>query len=959
MNEVALRGLDPTSGSQAKHDLLTYFEQLKASPNGWLLCADTFVRNVYRDQYVQFFLIQVIEHHIRNRHVASEETEKMKLRQMMLTWIENQATSKVKEKGVIIRKVAQLFALLLLTDYPQQWPTFFADLFHRLHLGVACIEVYLRILLAIDDEITERDVLHTPEEMARNVLIRDTMRQQCVPQLVDSLLQILEMTEQRNDELACLCLDVVGKYVAWIDINLVVNDKVIGMLLRYLGVENLRESATDCLHEIISKGMDPVSKTKLIESVIKLLEDSNILPPAEDEDIDFVAKLANFINGVGMALVSSWNKLVKAHDPTAGQTLDALQSKLPLLFRFLGDEDDDVSQSVFRFAHSYVSTLKSHAEVAEDNYHQFVALLSIVIKKLRYDELYNFEQEGEDEVMFLSYRKQLKGLFDSLVQLNPHYCLMTVQDLASKVFSNIHHYPFCDVEVALRLVYLLGETIPNPHFGVDSKFPEMKELVATVVTSHVSHHSHPEVSQLYFETLVRYEKFFSHEPQHLAVGLASFLDHRGLRNSNNHVRSRCAYLFARFVKQLRTQLHLVAHDALKRIQDLLVLSPENGCISDFVSVDDQMFLYEAAAVLIISTGAPQDKQLLMMKSLMSPVLEKFESSLAKLTATECDTTQQQLAEFIHNLIALGSRTSKAFNSHQTMQQCGCTECFQEALSVFLKVLNVAVHRELLQSAVTQFLHRMIVCLGEDLLPYIPIAVSHLLKDCSQRDLQEFIPLINQLIVKFKSKIQPFVTEIFMPLVHGIFVFLNSEVDELDHTAQKDCQLLHKGYFTFLSALIANGFSQVIADQVPENVHQVLSTLVQGAVDFPDPSTQKTCFACLRRLVDVWGDGQVVVGFDTFIYKSVVPSCFLAPLKAEFDLRDGQTVIALGESGQTMKEILSKRGPECIHFLQTEYLPSLHLAPDTAQDYLQHLQHCDQKTFKSFLKTFFMQLKHQL
>ena len=44
-----------------------------------------------------------------------------------------------------------------------------------------------------------------------------------------------------------------------------------------------------------------------------------------------------------------------------------------------------------------------------------------------------------------------------------------------------------------------------------------------------------------------------------------------------------------------------------------------------------------------------------------------------------------------------------------------------------------------------------------------------------------------------------------------------------------------------------------------------------------------CLCCV-------GDGQVVVGFDTFIYKSVVPSCFLAPLKAEFDLRDGQTVI---------------------------------------------------------------------
>lgn len=36
------------------------------------------------------------------------------------------------------------------------------------------------------------------------------------------------MTEQSDHELACLCLDVVGKYVSWIDINLVANDKVVG-----------------------------------------------------------------------------------------------------------------------------------------------------------------------------------------------------------------------------------------------------------------------------------------------------------------------------------------------------------------------------------------------------------------------------------------------------------------------------------------------------------------------------------------------------------------------------------------------------------------------------------------------------------------------------------------------------------------------------------------------------------
>ena len=36
------------------------------------------------------------------------------------------------------------------------------------------------------------------------------------------------MTEQSDEELASLCLDVVGKYVAWIDIGLIANDKVVG-----------------------------------------------------------------------------------------------------------------------------------------------------------------------------------------------------------------------------------------------------------------------------------------------------------------------------------------------------------------------------------------------------------------------------------------------------------------------------------------------------------------------------------------------------------------------------------------------------------------------------------------------------------------------------------------------------------------------------------------------------------
>lgn len=102
------------------------------------------------------------------------------------------------------------------------------------------------------------------------------------------------------------------------------------------------------------------------------------------------------------------------------------------------------------------------------------------------------------------------------------------------------------------------------------------------------------------------------------------------------------------------------------------------------------------------------------------------------------------------------------------------------------------------------------------------------------------------------------------------------------------------------------------------MERVLFTVIQGAVDYPDPIAQKTCFIILSKLVELWGklsfhnsfvaatnheaiieygmlfffsggkDGPV--GFADFVYKHIVPACFLAPLKQTFDLADAQTVL---------------------------------------------------------------------
>lgn len=61
-------------------------------------------------------------------------------------------------------------------------------------------------------------------------------------------------------------------------------------------------------------------------------------------------------------------------------------------------------------------------------------LLYVVIRKFRYDDTYNFESQGEDEIMFMDYRRQLKILFDNLTQLNQMMVLRVVHTVTENAF---------------------------------------------------------------------------------------------------------------------------------------------------------------------------------------------------------------------------------------------------------------------------------------------------------------------------------------------------------------------------------------------------------------------------------------------------------------------------------------------------------------------------------------------
>ncbi|KAK3101339.1 hypothetical protein FSP39_002843 [Pinctada imbricata] len=564
----------------------------------------------------------------------------------------------------------------------------------------------------------------------------------------------------------------------------------------------------------------------------------------------------------------------------------------------------------------------------------FQGLIYTVIKKMKYDESYNFEQEGEDEAMFQEYRKQLKNIFNNLAALDSDLMVLTVHNLISQMLPNWDSVSVADVEVAILLLYMLGEALPSTqgqHFsGEPSKASALQNMMRMLITSRVSCKGHMIVCLQFFETVVRYDKFFSCEPEHIPDVLMAFTDERGFRHPSAQVRSRTAYLFSRFVKGLRGQMNQYLDDVLRRIQDLLVLNtPDNG-YQHLLSNEDQNFIYETAASLIVSSSLPPERKHILMKELLSPIATKFEGLLNKLQTEMDEKRRLAYAQSINTATSLASRVSKGFSSQQTMKACGCLETFTDLLKIFLQALNVPYHRNLIQTGVRQYLHRMVVCMEREILPFVPVVLENLLKQPDAKELHDFLPLMNQLIMKFKSALVPFLQEVFTPLVRTIFEVLLSPTDDLDQVTAVEKKLLQRSYYLFLSTMLSNDCIDVLRNQGMESLQDILMTIIQGAVEIPDPQSQKMCFNILKRLVEAWGQTETIVGFQDFMYKNIVPACFLGPLKPTFDLTDGQTSLALGECAQCMRCILEKRGDEMLTFLQADYLPKLNVPPQDIQ-----------------------------
>uniref|UniRef100_A0A914XTS0 Exportin-T n=1 Tax=Plectus sambesii TaxID=2011161 RepID=A0A914XTS0_9BILA len=625
----------------------------------------------------------------------------------------------------------------------------------------------------------------------------------------------------------------------------------------------------------------------------------------------------------------------------------------------LSNEDNDVSGTVTEFCHQYVLLLKQLPQLGEQQRELVKQLMFVVLNKYRLPDDYDHEREGENEALFLEYRKEVKLIITNLGMLDSNLLVATIDSLVTDTLRNWQSRSHQVIELALSLVYIVGEALTiNPGnlcASTDEKAIKLKNMILLVVASGVSQSRHIAVNLEYFEIICRYDKLFATETQAIPEVLASFLDDRGVRHSSKRLRSRVVYLFARFVKAQKSVLHEHVETVLAQLADLLAVNPQVDQ-DRLITAEDQMFLYEATGTLIVFGNFVPEKKKIYMEQLLGGLVGKFMDCLAALPTISDPEQKKLVVEFLNNIMAYTSRTTKAFSNQLSMQNCLCSGVFVQLMATFLNA--VTPENNALLDGLRQYLHRMVVCLEDEMLPYLPEIISKFLSVANDlKALQDFLILMQQLLAKYKSNIVPHMQGQMPQLFATFFAVLDAPHDLSDETVSRDLTYMKRAYLQMLNASVTHDALDLWTAGGADMLQKLIASLVGFCLQPQDHTTQRQSFGTIQKLIAVVGKAEKAhhrSWVDELLWKQTVVACFQAPTMEGFDLTDAQCALVLHEIAQCFRQIFALKGDEFVSFVVGNCLNGL--PQQRIDEFIQLTKNSDGKQLQKYLKKFFVELR---
>lgn len=958
--------------SELKLQAVNFCQKIKETPSICSLCIEKlcFCKLVQ----VQFWCLQALQEVIRVKYGSMSLEEKNFIRKSIfsmacLEGINDKMCVVLDSPAFIKNKLSQVLVTLIYFEYPLIWSSVFVDFLPHLSKGAVVIDMFSRLLNALDDELVSMDYPRTAEEVAVAGRVKDAMRNQCVPQIVRAWYDIVSMYRNTDPETCVTVLDCMRRYVSWIDIGLIVNDAFIPLLFELILVdgllEQLRAAAAGCVLAVVSKRMDAHSKLSLLKS----LQISRVFGlVSDDNDSDLVSAIAALITGYAVEVLEC-SKRVNTEDAKV-ISMELLDEVLPTVFYVMQNCEMDAAFSIVQFLSGYVATMKTHSSLQENQMLHISQILEVIRTQIRYDPMYrnNLDMVDmigvEEESRMLEFRKDLFVLLRNVGRVAPEVTRIFIRNSLASAISSSSDKNAEEVEAALSLLYALGETMSDEAMRVGNGL--LSELVTNLLSTRFPCHSNRLVALVYLETIARYMKFIQENVQCIPLVLAAFLDERGIHHPNIYVSRRASYLFMRIVKLLKSKLVPFIETILQSLQDVVArFTSMNLASREPAGSEDGAYVFEAIGLLIGMEDVSLEKQSDYLSSLLTPLCQQVEVTLMNAKALNPDESSLQLANIQQIIVAINA-LSKGFSERLvTSSRPAIGHMFKQTLDVLLQILVVFPKVEPLRTKVLSFIHRMVDTLGASVFPYLPKALEQLLAESEPKEMVGFLLLLNQLICKFSTLVRDILEEVFPTIAGRVFSAIqrvvDSSVTETNTEEIRELQELQKTLYTFLHVIATHDLSSVfLSPRSRDYLTSIMQLLLHTSCHHKDIVTRKACVQIFIKLIKDWcaksSGEEKVPGFKSFIIETFATNCCLySVLDKSFEFGDANTLVLFGEIVLAQKVMYEKFGDDfLVHFVSKGF-PS---PQNLAEQYCQKLKGNDIKALRSYYQSLIEHLRVQ-
>eukprot|EP00186_Timspurckia_oligopyrenoides_P001862 CAMPEP_0182445458 /NCGR_PEP_ID=MMETSP1172-20130603/3570_1 /TAXON_ID=708627 /ORGANISM="Timspurckia oligopyrenoides, Strain CCMP3278" /LENGTH=908 /DNA_ID=CAMNT_0024641231 /DNA_START=425 /DNA_END=3151 /DNA_ORIENTATION=- len=808
-------------------------------------------------------------------------------------------------------------------------------------------DMYFRIVRACDDEVTS--VRATQVNRERSMRVKDTLRATCIQSLVNSWSKFLGNVPQ-NAMFACWALDAARRFVEWIDITLIANNQFLPFIYSELtrrtepNRTSFRASAAATLNAIVSKRMDAALKISLLESLRInelfaaipfgeiVIESNSVLQVESDLGLrSAVGEIALLVRSLAMEAFECMR--VSPKDTRLSEiTNHALPIALGILLNqetILQDpRNEDAVEFSLELIANYVNLCKKSG-IDQSSNQNLEQILNVIFKIAVFPTDYDPAQD-DDAANFETARAQLITLFRNIAVTAPQHTFSVLLERIQALQSQ-SQFQASEVELMFTLVenvYDLAQDDPavielvavvlgHAPTELSAMFPTSSRVAQA--SSKSGGHQMASAALMYFDLAARSHRILSRKPDVLFGILQSFFGSHGLQSSDRYTRSRCAYLLLRLVRPLRAVL---ADKFLENFMRALVplVSAQD---SNFLAYEDELYLYEAAGLVLGMEHANSYTRCAFFSLLITPLVKTMEETSVS-TAFPLDQGMKCLraaGSLSKGFTVLSSDVSPSIsprkldqnessdqgsmgvNESQTVSGVNVTltlpvdivsewkSCLDAVLSMRRRdPSGMEVRKHLLF-----FFHRMVETLGEESIPYIESTIPDLLKEsCTAPDVTSLLLLVNQAVCKFGEKLFTTMDGLFTGIVTRIFDFLpGSNLRSLVTQSEEDRERVEllKTYMAFLGCLCGNNLSGVII--TPLNVpcaSRVVQSVIQSAT-VQWNATQgglliiKQCCFVLQSMVSQWSNNPAIhsilsgTGFSAFISEHIPLVCVQAGITA--------------------------------------------------------------------------------